>query len=354
MRMNISVVIPVYNVAEFVKEAVDSALGQPETAEILLVEDGSSDGSLDMCRRLERQDSRVRVLRHPNGENRGAGASRNLGIARSVYPYIAFLDADDFYLPGRFRKDAEVFGEHPDADGVYDATGLFFQEEALDTELFRDPKKRMHTVRRHLPPEEYFSALVGGGGIGAFCTDGIVLRREILERTGGFEPELKMTQDTHLWVRVAAIGRLYPGEIRQPVSMARVHRRNRVTHVLTPERRKYQYLTWRRLVGWGRRRRLGADKMRLLVDRYIRHVNNLVADKGPLVHGCYWASTILFLLFVWPSALRRRQAWDTFRHSSASCISRMVGRSPFGRRILGILRKRLGLSAPAECGRPRA
>ena len=100
--MTVSVVIPVYQAAAFVEQAVESALAQPETGEVLLVEDGSGDGSLAECERLAAGDGRVRLLRHPNGENRGAGASRNLGIEQSTCPLVAFLDADDYYLLGRF------------------------------------------------------------------------------------------------------------------------------------------------------------------------------------------------------------------------------------------------------------
>ena len=136
-------VIPMYNAAAYVEQAVKSAPAQSETAELLPVEDGATDGPPEICQRLERNDSRVRSLRHPGGQNRGAGAARNLGIAQASSTYVAFLDADDFYRPGRFRKDAEVVAEHPAADGVCDAPGLYFQEESPDPEFRRDPNKRI-------------------------------------------------------------------------------------------------------------------------------------------------------------------------------------------------------------------
>ncbi|PIY03241.1 MAG: glycosyltransferase family 2 protein, partial [Bacteroidetes bacterium CG_4_10_14_3_um_filter_31_20] len=74
---------------------------QPETSEVILIEDGSPDNGLDVCTSLAKKYSKVRLYRHENGENKGASASRNLGIRKANYPYVAFLDADDFYLPNR-------------------------------------------------------------------------------------------------------------------------------------------------------------------------------------------------------------------------------------------------------------
>src|SRR5690349_14845174 len=93
----VSVIIPVYNAAKFLRQAVESAVHLPEVAEIVLVEDRSPDNALQICGELVREFSKVKMYQHPNNENRGAGASRNLGIEKSTFPYVAFLDADDRY-----------------------------------------------------------------------------------------------------------------------------------------------------------------------------------------------------------------------------------------------------------------
>ena len=75
MDLRISVIIPVYNAAAYVAQAVDSALEQPETGEVILVEDGSQDASLEVCRMLAEENLQVRLYQHPNGGNRVAGPS---------------------------------------------------------------------------------------------------------------------------------------------------------------------------------------------------------------------------------------------------------------------------------------
>lgn len=132
VEFNVSVIIPVYNAGNYLEKAVDSALLQPETAEVILVEDASTDNSLKICYDLERKYEKVILFRHSDGGNHGPGASRNLGILHASYKYIAFLDADDFYLPKRFRKDKEILLNNSDIDGVHNALGIYFYTSRED------------------------------------------------------------------------------------------------------------------------------------------------------------------------------------------------------------------------------
>ncbi len=79
---------------------------------------------LEICRQLEEKGTRVKLYLHPDKGNHGVGASRNLGLENATSPYIAFFDADDFYLPNRFDADKRVFAENPEADGVYNLIDL--------------------------------------------------------------------------------------------------------------------------------------------------------------------------------------------------------------------------------------
>jgi glycosyltransferase involved in cell wall biosynthesis len=73
-----------------------------------LDEDGSPNGGLETCQQLAQQYSKIKLLRHPNGCNMGPSASRNLGIKNAIFEYVAFLDADDYYIRNRFKKTIEV------------------------------------------------------------------------------------------------------------------------------------------------------------------------------------------------------------------------------------------------------
>ena len=71
---------------------------------------------------------RIKLFRHPNGKNKGAGASRNLGLENATFDFVSFLDADDWYLPNRFEKAKTLFKD-PEVDGVYEPIGAWFYNE---------------------------------------------------------------------------------------------------------------------------------------------------------------------------------------------------------------------------------
>lgn len=116
----VSIITPVYNAVPHLPAAVTSVQTQTfEDWEWLITDDGSTDGSLDMLRQLAAQDSRIRVLRHPGGSNRGQAASRNLAMGAARGGLFAFLDADDAWTPGKLERDVEVFQRHPRAQLTY-------------------------------------------------------------------------------------------------------------------------------------------------------------------------------------------------------------------------------------------
>lgn len=226
--MKVSVVIPVYNAVRYIAQAVQSALDQPQTGEVLLVEDGCPNpASLPTCRRLAESDPRVRLLRHPAGENRGPSASRNLGIASATFPYLAFLDADDFYLPGRFVVTEQVFADDPTVEAVYEMTGTFFQTEAAER-LWREQRRPPVTcIEPGIPPNQLFESMFPVGKRGQCHLNALTLKREVMSKTGLFI--LQVGQDTALLMRLAACARWLPGQLNEPVAMRRVHDQNRTT-----------------------------------------------------------------------------------------------------------------------------
>lgn len=223
MNFKVSVIIPVYNAANYIRTAVESAVFLEEVGEVILIEDKSPDNALEICQLLETEFAKVRLFRHPNGENRGAGASRNLGIKKSKYDYIAFLDADDWYLKNRFVKAKSLFASDDTIDGVYESTG-FFDEIKGEVILGKQT-----TVKKVVDHNDLLYALLLPSS-GRFTTDAITIKKTVLEKTGLFDTTLKLHQDTHLWLRLAYAGKLVSGEIFEPVAMRRVHSDNRIAH----------------------------------------------------------------------------------------------------------------------------
>lgn len=248
----VSVIIPVYNAAVYVTHAVESALLQPETAEVLLIEDGSPDNALEVCEELASKNEKVRLLRHPNGENRGAGASRNLGLRSAGEEYIAFLDADDYYLPGRFEQAALIFESDPLCEGVYEAVAMQV-ESGEGMERWRAAGKstsQLQTMSIGIAPENLAEVLIRGDQ-GYFQLNGLVIRKRVLEKVGLMNEHLGLHQDTEFILRVSFTARLLPGRLDTPVAVWRVHQANRVS---APRSLAVQYRDrmryWRSLYQW--------------------------------------------------------------------------------------------------------
>ena len=106
----LSIIVPVYNAEKYIEKCVESLLGQTyECVEVILVNDGSRDGSLSLCRTLAERDGRIKVHDKPNG---GAASARNLGLKHATGEYIGFCDADDFFDPDAFETLIGILEEN--------------------------------------------------------------------------------------------------------------------------------------------------------------------------------------------------------------------------------------------------
>ena len=261
--MKISIIIPVYNAEKYLEEAVNSALNQEDVKEIILVEDGSSDNSLYVCKKLEKKHKEVKLFRHPGGVNMGAGETRNLGLKKASQEFIAFLDADDFYLNNRFRKTKEIF-EKKNADGVYEAIGACFEDlQSEDIWKIKNGKK-LTTLAKEVDPDDLFEFLILGRK-GHFHLDGLTIKKEILDSSLGlFEKKLRISQDTHFCLKLSLIKKLYQGSIEKPVATRRVHAENRITQVESKNMIAIQNDLWRLLARWSHGRELSFSNKALI------------------------------------------------------------------------------------------
>lgn len=263
--MIVSVVIPVYRAEKFVAKAVKSALEQPETGEVLLVEDCSPDGSLAVCLDLARKYGNVKVIQHPGGVNRGAGATRNLGIINARCDFVAFLDADDFYLPNRFQKAEELFERYCEVDGVYEAIGVHFYDPKAAEKFSNRKVKPIMTMRCRINSENLFAALARGKS-GFFHLDGLVVKKAVFERCGYFFEHLRLHQDTAIIIQMSACGKLIPGRLDRPVAMRGVHDHNRILGEYNAFHTKF--LLWHTLFIWALAKKWPTFRSKILFHNY--------------------------------------------------------------------------------------
>ncbi|OUD37666.1 glycosyltransferase family 2 protein [Flavobacterium sp. FPG59] len=219
---SISIIIPVYNAALYVEKAITSALQQPEVLEVLVVNDGSTDGSDEILQLIASTTTRVTLLFHPQRINKGRSASRNLGLQHARGTYIAFLDADDYYLENRFSGDLPIFESQLDCDGVYNAIGVHFYRDAT---LEQQQELALYTITERIKPQDLFENLLLGGK-GHFSIDGLTLKRSLIDKVGFFNTHLEVGEDTDYMWRMALVANLYAGSIENPVAIRGVHDAN--------------------------------------------------------------------------------------------------------------------------------
>jgi glycosyltransferase involved in cell wall biosynthesis len=221
-HFSLSVIIPVYNCERFIEKTIASVIAQPEVNEIVVVNDGSTDGTGLLLDQLQLQNPILKIFHHANKSNKGRSASRNLGIQKATGNLIAFLDADDYFLPNRFANDIKVFQENKNCDGIYNAVGFHFYRAATAQEL---QLHQLYTVNQKIKPDFLFEALLSGK-YGHFQIDGLTVKKLVFDTIGFFNEALVVMEDTDVFWKMALKCRLLTGIIDQPVAMRGVHDNN--------------------------------------------------------------------------------------------------------------------------------
>ncbi len=188
----VTVIIPTFNRASVVVRAIRSVLGQTcQDWELIVVDDCSTDGTEQSVSGFS--DHRISYIRHDR--NRRAGAARNTGIRHAQGEYVAFLDSDDEWLPEKLQYELEVLrNSDPEVGLVY--TGKMILDESGSVLAVRMPTKSGWV----------YDALLDWDFIGS-CSR-VTVRREVLDRVGGFDETFVNCQDYDLWLRVARASKI--------------------------------------------------------------------------------------------------------------------------------------------------
>jgi glycosyltransferase involved in cell wall biosynthesis/SAM-dependent methyltransferase len=184
----VSVVAIFLNGERFLDEAIQSVLAQTHSNwELLLVDDGSTDGSSAIARSwVERDPKRIHYLEHPGHQNRGMSASRNLGLQHARGEYLALLDADDVWLPEKLERQVHILASHPDASLVFGAPLYWFSWTGSDEDRARDYviDLKVRTETLYDPPTLLLAFLQRLAP--PPCPSDVLLRRAAAVAVGGF------------------------------------------------------------------------------------------------------------------------------------------------------------------------
>ena len=200
MKPTVSVIIPVYNGADEVRRAIDSALAQKNVnVEVIVLNDGSKDDTASV---LAEYDDRIRAV---NQRNSGLSKTRNSGIALATGEWVAFLDHDDYWRPEKLSLQLQA-AERTGFDVVYTNAGNFGDVQRVGN-LRSEPK-----------------AMVEGDLLEALLQDNfiivssVMIRRTVIQKIGGFDTSLPSVEDWDLWLKLASKGVRFAA-VGEPVTM---------------------------------------------------------------------------------------------------------------------------------------
>ncbi|AHG44174.1 glycosyl transferase family 2 [Rhizobium leguminosarum bv. trifolii CB782] len=205
----VSVIIPTYNRARFIRGAIESVFGQSfSDFELIVIDDGSTDETAKIVGALG--DNRLNFIRQ---ENRGRSAARNRAIALARGRYIAFLDSDDMYLPDKLSQQVDYMDSHPEDGMIYtsamciDGDGRPLNSQGYEAWAGGDIYKQV----------AFFQPVT-------ITLPTVMVRREVLDAIGGFDEAMERFEDTDLWRRIAKRYRV--GMLVEATCILRTHADN--------------------------------------------------------------------------------------------------------------------------------
>jgi glycosyltransferase involved in cell wall biosynthesis len=223
-------VIPAYNVEGYIRRAIDSILAQTRLPdEIIVVDDGSRDATAE---KIKSYGDKVRYIYQ---NNRGLSGARNTGIREAAYDWIAFLDADDEWLPKHLELQTALLESNPDLRWV---SGNFIC--CLCDEDRKGAAGEPETIRRLLEDKDYFSSYFKAHANGvAGHPDTMLIHKEIFDKIGFFNEQQAFAEDIEMWWRIAFS---YPsvGYVAEPIAVYHLQRPGTLTEEF--QKRKFHWL----------------------------------------------------------------------------------------------------------------
>ncbi|MDR0534444.1 MAG: glycosyltransferase family 2 protein [Verrucomicrobiales bacterium] len=206
----ISTLIPVHNNAAYIGEALDSLLAQNYTdLEIIIVDDGSTDHLREMLRAYPQ-------VSYFHQEHRGISTARNLCLEKAGGEYLAFLDADDRWLPGKLNAQLDYLDAHPDCEIIFTGYSNFLQDNSLE---------KLPRVQFELGIEK----------TNPFYLPTALAKRAVFEKSGGFNEQLQIGEDIEILLKMKLAGTKIKHRLDQVYYQRRLHGKNiTLTHQVSP------------------------------------------------------------------------------------------------------------------------
>ena len=203
--MLVSVIIPAYNTDQYLAETLDSVLAQTYSHfEVMIMDDGSTDRTLEIAQEYAAKDDRIRVISQPN---QGLSLTRNSGIRETPGELIAFLDSDDRWHPTKLSAHVdhfESFGQNVQSTEA-SSLGMSFAKVTFITSVGSYTRQYSNSKLTNIKPEDFYIENL------AITPSNVVIRRSLLDQVGYFISQPKGLEDQEIFVRIACSGATVEG-----------------------------------------------------------------------------------------------------------------------------------------------
>jgi glycosyltransferase involved in cell wall biosynthesis len=191
----VTTIIPTYNRAQLLREALDSVLTQSRPVdEIIVIDDGSTDNTMEVLRGY---GDMIRCIQQPNG---GPGAARNRGLREATGDYIAFLDSDDIWVHDKAKIQMEFFNKHPHLEFVFGDMANFTMSEDNEVAEIKNPEIHNYFVANATNLEQILECLIMESVI---PTPTVMFKHKCTTEIGFFDETMKICEDLDYWLRAA-------------------------------------------------------------------------------------------------------------------------------------------------------
>lgn len=204
--MKISIITANYNYAQYIEETINSVINQSYTDwEFIIVDDGSSDSSVEIIKSYCAKDSRIKLFQHSNGKNKGLKESLLLGLSHVTGDWVAFIESDDYFYPDNFSKKVEIIKKYPDINLIFNKVEFIKTEEksAKNVKIFEKIQEKLSKM--NFPHDMFFDFYVNNMILTFSC---VMVKADVL-RNADFNTPLDTMLDWWLWIHLAYKNKFY-------------------------------------------------------------------------------------------------------------------------------------------------
>jgi len=218
MLMKISVVVASYNYANYIEETIQSVINQTYSDwELIIVDDGSTDNSVEIINKYCNQDNRIRLYTHPNHENKGLKETLLLGISKSTSDWVAFLESDDMWREDYLEKKVEIANKYPEVGFIFNSVEYIGSQRRVK-DYYYAFKDRLDQLSELTYPRSMFKDLNVSNKILTFSS--VMVKKNLLKKEYFNTPVDKLL-DWYLYINILFDTLVY--YLNEKITVWRVH-----------------------------------------------------------------------------------------------------------------------------------